>query len=64
MKNMVKVGLNVQVNAVITPLNLIGVDDLVRKIRNIGARKINLTNYGRSFYRHKKYFYKHEILFL
>jgi MoaA/NifB/PqqE/SkfB family radical SAM enzyme len=52
LNNMVQVGLNVQVNAVVTPLNIEGVEDLIRSIHAIGPRKMNLTNYGHSYYRH------------
>lgn len=50
--NLRAAGLPVRTNTVITPLNVSGVEDLIRELHRLGVGRANITNYSRSHYRH------------
>lgn len=52
-RNLLAVGLQVQTNTVATPLNLSGVERLVRELRQMGVARANITNYARTHHRHQ-----------
>jgi radical SAM protein with 4Fe4S-binding SPASM domain len=52
-KNLVEKGLYVRTNTVCTPINLYEIPELVRKLRVLGVKRANITNYARSYFRHK-----------
>jgi radical SAM protein with 4Fe4S-binding SPASM domain len=51
-EHLVEAGLFVRTNTVSTPLNILEVPQLVRKLHALGVKRAGVTNYGRSFYRH------------
>jgi radical SAM protein with 4Fe4S-binding SPASM domain len=50
--HLISAGLSVQTNTVVTPLNISGIEKLIRQLRQLGVSRANITNYGRSHYRH------------
>ncbi len=53
-KNLTEKGFYVRTNTVCTPMNLREIPGLVRILYEKGVKRASITNYGRSFYRHKE----------
>ncbi len=51
-QNMIEAGLNVRANCVMTPINCSEALELVKKLDELGVKKISIAGYGRSYYRH------------
>lgn len=51
-KNLRDAGVQVTTNTVVTPHNYSTVADLIYELKALGVHKANITNYGRSAYRH------------
>ena len=51
-QNLVRVGIKVETNSVITPYNVYQAPELIEKLIELGVSGIRITPYGRSHYRH------------
>lgn len=51
-KNLVREGVSVRTNTVITPLNYPGIELFVHQLYNLGVQRAHFTNYYRTHYRH------------
>ena len=49
---LVESGVPVRTNSVITPINLNGVERMIRELKSLGVYRANFSNYYRTFYRH------------
>jgi radical SAM protein with 4Fe4S-binding SPASM domain len=52
-RNLVKAGLKVRVNVVVTPVNFREIPDLARRLADMGVKRIGFAGYGRTYYRHR-----------
>lgn len=51
-KNLVREGVSVRTNTVVTPLNFAGIKLFVTQLYNLGVHRAHFTNYYRTHYRH------------
>jgi pyruvate-formate lyase-activating enzyme len=51
-RNLIAAGARVRTNTVVTPVNLAGIESLLRELQAMGVTRAHVTNYGRSHYRH------------
>jgi radical SAM protein with 4Fe4S-binding SPASM domain len=52
LQNLLVAGIRVRTNTVVTPINLATVEALLRELHAMGVWRANVTNYGRTYYRH------------